>query len=88
MRMVSPDLTPGDVVEDPVTPELIVMPTTCKATFALLMECGHIQFGCGDSGALMARLTLEHREAIRCALCGGWPDRRYIKHVWRVEWPG
>lgn len=70
--------------------DLIPMPTACKATFALMMSCGHIQFGCSDEGAepLLARLTLERRETIACVLCAsplnGRKHRR-IEHVWEMR---
>jgi hypothetical protein len=62
-------------------PDLIAKPTTCEATFALMMSCGHIQFGCSDGGwePLMALLTMERKETITCALC--------VKRAQRtVEW--
>ena len=82
-----PGYVPAEVVACPVN--LVAMPTTCKATFALMMSCGHIQFGCSDSGwePLMARLTLERKETITCALCVKPSGRaqRSIEWVWDVE---
>lgn len=79
-----PDSESGEDVARPVT--LVVKPTTCEATFAMLMSCGHIQFGCSDDGGgpLRAALHRLHKETVACALCVVPAGRaqRGIEWIW------